>query len=90
MVLKQYVCKPSCQSAYAAAMNISPEGSSVKAVSIGKEHAWSMMGTKPLDPEKGKRFFTVLHDSIIKLWMQDDRLHASDLVQMVKEEYLVS
>lgn len=45
---------------------------------------------RPMDPAKGRRFFTVLRDSIIKLWMQDERLHASDLVQMVKEEYLVS
>lgn len=43
-----------------------------------------------MDPAKGRRFFAVLHDSIIKLWMQDERLSASDLVQMVKEEYLVS
>lgn len=52
-------------------------------------HAWSMMGTRPMDPAKARRFFTVLHDSIVKMWLQDERLHASDLVQMVKEEYLV-
>jgi hypothetical protein len=48
-----------------------------------------MMGTRAMDPAKGRRFFAMLHDSIIKLWLQDERLHASDLVQMVKEEYLV-
>lgn len=96
MVLKEYVCRPGCEKAFAAAMNVPlPSGAGNgcaqrKLKAISKEHSWSMMGTKPMDPAKGRRFFTVLHDSIIKLWMQDDRLHASDLVQMVKEEYLVS
>ena len=48
------------------------------------------MGTRAMDPAKARRFFTVLHDSIVKLWLQDERLQPSDLVQMVKGEYLVS
>lgn len=89
MPLKEYICKPRCERAFAAAMNMQRVSDARKRM-VSREHAWSMMGTKPMDPAKGRRFFTVLHDSIVKLWMQDERLHASDLVQMVKEEYLVS
>jgi len=56
---------------------------------LKRMHAWSMLGTRAMDPAKARRFFSVLHDSIVKMWLQDERLHASDLVQMVKEEYLV-
>lgn len=95
-VLKRYVCMPGSIKAFAEAMNICIKGNGTNAhddqniAMLRRMHAWSMMGTKPLDVAKGKRFFVVLHDSIVKLWMQDERLHASDLVQMVKEEYLVS
>lgn len=56
---------------------------------LERMHAWSMIGTKPMNAAKGRRFFTVLHDKIVRMWLQDQRLHASDLVRMVKEEYLV-
>ncbi len=102
MVLKEYVCNPGCVKAFAAAMNIISHANQEKAAETKKRrlddsqqqqlarlHAWSMLGTRPMDPAKARRFFTVLHDSIVKMWLQDERLHASDLVQMVKEEYLV-
>ena len=38
---------------------------------------------------KARRFFTVLHDKIVRMWLQDERLNASDFMRMVKEEYLV-
>ena len=91
MVLKEYVCNPSCIKAFAAAMNCTlPSGKSETENYLKRLHAWSMMGTRAMDAAKARRFFTMLHDSIVKLWLQDERLHASDLVQMVKEEYLVS
>ena len=94
MVLKEYVCNPGCKKAFAAALNAkraaAPEGNSSSSSVLQRTHAWSMMGTRAMDPAKARRFFVVLHDSIIKLWLQDERLCASDLVQMVKDEYLVS
>jgi hypothetical protein len=94
MVLKEYVCNPSDKKAFAAAMNIKYRGGGgeqhrqqVKA--LQKMHAWSMVGTRPMHDAKARRFFTVLHDKIVSTWLQDERLHASDLVRMVKEEYLV-
>ncbi len=114
-VLKEYVCKPGCVKAFAAAMNIRmPSASAAAATAAGggvargssgkscaassetasqdlaKLHSWSMLCTRPLDPEKARRFFSVLRNSIVKVWTQDERLHASDLLQLVKEEYLVS
>lgn len=97
MVLKEYVCSPGCVKAFAAAMNVrrpaAAERGKRKAADddepLARMHAWSMIGTRAMDPAKARRFFTVLHDSIVKMWLQDERLHASDLVQMVKEEYLV-
>jgi hypothetical protein len=111
-VLKEYVCKPGCVKAFAAAMNIRmpppppaavaggiARGSSCKSSAASSEtvsqdlaklHSWSMLCTRPLEPEKARRFFSVLRNSVIKVWTQDERLHASDLLQLVKEEYLVS
>ena len=83
-------CAPSASAAAGASASSTGAASSGAQQSIlHRTHAWSMMGTRPMDPAKARRFFAMLHDSIIKLWLQDERLHASDLVQMVKEEYLV-
>ncbi len=56
---------------------------------LEKLHSWSMIGTRTMDAAKARRFFTVLHDKISKMWLQDEQLHASDLMQIVKQEYLV-
>ncbi len=56
---------------------------------LERMHAWSMLGTQPMNHAKARRFFTVLHDKVVREWLQDQRLHAGDLVRMVKEEYLV-
>lgn len=91
MVLKEYVCKPGCIKAFSAAMNIRKKGTDAAArAQLEKMHAWSMMGMRALDPAKGTRFFTVLNGSLVKMWLQDERLLARDLLQMVRSEYLVS
>lgn len=56
---------------------------------LEKLHAWKMTGTREMNPAKARSFFTVLNSKIIRMWMQDERLLARDLLQMVKEEYLV-
>ena len=95
MVLKDYVCEPNNKRAFAAAMNIK-WSSVVKSRQqrsdedlLERLHAWSMIGTLPMNAAKARRFFTVLHDDIVRTWLQDERLHASDLVRMVKEQYLI-
>ena len=93
-VLKDYVCNPGNRKYFAAAMNIrkplATSGTPDQAQALAKLHSWSMLCTRPLDPGKARRFFYILRNSIVKVWMQDERLHASDLLQMIKEEYLVS
>ena len=85
MVLKEYVCNPGSKAAFASAMNLKPccEG-------MDRMHAWSMVGTKPISPAKARGFFKVLHDKVVKNWLQDERFTPSDLVKMVKDEYLVA
>ena len=57
---------------------------------LERMHAWSMVGTKPLQAAKARGFFKALHDRVIKSWLQDERLTPTDLVRMVKDEYLVA
>lgn len=85
MVLKEYVCNPCSKPCFAAAMNVKPscEG-------VDRMHAWSMVGTRRIQPAKARGFFKVLHDRVVKKWMQDERLTPTDLVRMVKDEYLVA
>jgi hypothetical protein len=97
MVLKEYVCNPCDKKAFATAMNIKYKGSggssgcpaAEQAKVLQRMHAWSMVGTRPIHDAKARRFFTALHDRIVCAWLQDERLQPSDLVHMVKEEYLV-
>jgi hypothetical protein len=96
MVLKNYVCTPSSVDAFAEAMNIrvpKVNGGNARKRQVemlGRMHAWSMIGTRGMDHAKARRFFTALHDSVVRRWMQDERLNAADLVRMVKDEFLVS
>lgn len=89
MVLKEYVCAPGSRAAFAAAMNIKLSPNS-KDDGLEKLHAWSMVGTKQMDAAKARGFFRVLHDKLVKNWLQDERLTASDFVRMVRDEYLVA
>lgn len=85
MVLKEYVCNTASKAAFAAAMNVKSS-----CPGIDKLHAWSMVGTKPIAAAKARGFFRVLRDKLVKSWLQDERLTASDFVRMVKDEYLVA
>lgn len=92
MVLKEYVCDTANVKAFASAMNIRLTGSAgapAELQYLERMHAWSMLGTLPMNHKKAARFFTVLHDRIVRAWLQDERLCATDLVQMVKDEYLI-
>lgn len=85
MVLKEYVCNPASKQAFAAAMNVKPS-----AAGLDRLHSWSMIGTKQIAAAKARGFFKALHDKIVKSWLQDERLTPSDLVRMVRDEYLVA
>ena len=85
MVLKEYVCSTGNKAAFAAAMNMKQNDPN-----LDKMHAWSMVGTRPVQAAKARGFFKALHDRVIKSWMQDERLTPTDLVGMVKDEYLVA
>ncbi len=93
MVLKNYVCMPSSIEAFAEAMNVRmPKRQQLQDQHqlLCRMHAWSMIGTRRMDTAKARRFFAALHDDVVRKWLQDERLHARDLVRMVKEEYFVS
>jgi hypothetical protein len=85
MVLKNYVCKTNSRDDFAAAMNMrrnSPD--------LNKLHAWSMVGTRAISQGKAVSFFVALHNVVVKQWLQDERRNPSDLVEAVKDQYLVS
>jgi hypothetical protein len=95
MVLKEYVCNTGSKVAFAAAMNVAMAPNNKQQCleaqqQLEKLHAWSMVGTKPLNAAKARGFFKVLHDRVAKSWLQDERLTPTDLVKMVKDEYLVA
>lgn len=85
MVLKNYVCMPGSEEAFAAAMN-----AKAGAEGLTKLHAWSMVGTRPISAAKARNFFLELHRKVVKQWLQDERKTPRDLVDAVKEAYLVS
>lgn len=85
IVLKEYVCNPGNKAAFAAAMNVRAD-----CAGLDKLHAWSMVGTRQIAAAKARPFFKTLRDSLVKNWLQDERLNASDFLRMVKDEYLVA
>jgi hypothetical protein len=84
MPLKEYICEPNSLDLYAIALGI-PKNSN----DINLMHSYSMIGTKPMDHGKARRFMLELGD-IIRSWLSNETLTLSDLATKVKEEYLVS
>ena len=68
MVLKEFVCNPGNQAAFAAAMNVRvPPGRKKQAeneAALRNLHAWRLMGTKPMPSEKALNFFVSLHSKV--------------------------
>lgn len=85
MVLKDYVCNTASKPAFAAAMNVKQSTKGLENL-----HAWSMVGTRPLNHGKAINFFIALHDNVVKKWLQDERKSAAEFVEAVKDAYLVS
>lgn len=85
MVLKKYVCDTGSKHAFAEAMN-----TEANAEGLNKLHAWSMVGTRPISRDKARTFFVALHDKVVKKWLQDERKNPRDLLEAVRDEYLVS
>lgn len=86
MPLKEYICAPGDRTLYAVALGLAA-GTSAEAME--KRHSYSMVGTKPIERAKARRFMLELGD-IIRAWLSNEALSASDLVAKVREEYLVS
>ena len=85
MILKDYICNPGSRDAFAAAMNAKRNSPS-----LDKMHAWSMVGTRCISAEKAINFFTALNKRVVKQWLQDERKGPMELLNAVKDEYLVS
>ena len=51
-------------------------------------HSYSMIGTKPIESGRARRFMLELGD-IVRAWLSNEALTPSDLVTKIKEEYLV-
>jgi hypothetical protein len=84
MPLKEYVCDTQNRELLAAALNLTntPE--------TNGKHAYVMTGTKQAEPLKLENFFGTLSTQIVPNWLQNEGLTISDLVNTIREEYVVS
>ena len=73
MVLKEFVCNPGNQAAFAAAMNVRvPPGRKRQAeneAALRNLHAWRLMGTKPMPSDKALNFFVSLHSKVRSVFL---------------------
>jgi hypothetical protein len=82
MPFKEYVCDISNIEAYSRALNLTM-------TDVTTRISYSMVSTVPVPPERNRFFITGLK-SIINDWMSNEFLTCTDLVNKVKEFYLVS
>lgn len=83
MQLKEYVCDTSDKKLLAMALNIQPQN-------IGEKKASGMLGANKPPAEKLVNFFTSLSTQIVPTWMQNQSLTQTDLVNVIREEYVIS
>lgn len=76
MPIKEYICDPHNKDLYAAAVGIRVE-------EVDEKHSYSVLGTKPIEKEKARRFMLELND-LVRAWLSNEALNHSDLVAKVK------
>jgi hypothetical protein len=83
MPIKEYICNTQDRSLLAAALNI-------PLTDVKNKKSYVMTGAKNADAKKLESFFTRMHGEIIPMWMQNQALSCNDLVNTIKEEYIIS
>jgi hypothetical protein len=83
MPLKEYVCDTSNKDLLAKALNIPVSDVSCK-------QSYVMIGAHTADKPKLQSFFLKLSQEIVPNWMQNQGLTFNDLVETIREEYIIS
>jgi hypothetical protein len=80
--LKEYVCDTSNRKLFSEALNTPP-------CDITSKKCYVLTGTRTGDAKKLSSFFIVLKNEIIPNWLQDQELTVSDLVNAIREQYII-
>jgi hypothetical protein len=83
MPLKEYICDTSDKNLLAKALNI-------PLTDVASKQSYVMTGAHKADQPKLRSFFLKLSHEIVPNWMQNQGLTFSDLVETIKEEYIIS
>jgi hypothetical protein len=83
MPLKEYVCDTFNKELLAKALNI-------PLTDVASKQSYAMIGAHKADPPKLQSFFWKLSHEIVPNWMQNQGLTFSDLVETIREEYIIS
>jgi hypothetical protein len=83
MQMKEYICDTSQRALLALALNI-------PLTDITSKHSYVMIGAYKSDPQKLQSFFLKLSHEIVPNWLQNQGLTFNDLVDTVREEYIIS
>jgi hypothetical protein len=83
MPLKEYICDTSDKNLLAKALNI-------PLTDVASKQSYVMTGAHKADQPKLRSFFLKLSHEIVPSWMQNQGLTFSDLVETIKEEYIIS
>lgn len=82
MPMKEFIIDTANIHKFAAAIN-------KKVEDCTKIHSYSLIGMRPLSPEKATRFYPALRTTI-NTWMATEPLQPGQLVRNIREEYLIS
>ena len=83
MTMKEYVCNTGSKELLAMALNIPLPDITLK-------HSYVMIGAHKGDLNKLQSFFLKLSHDIVPNWMQNQGLNFNDLVETIREEYIIS
>lgn len=84
MPIKEYICSPGDRGLYATAVGVPRDSPRLEAM-----HSYSVLGTRPMERPRARRFMLEL-GGLVRAWLSNEALTPSDLMDKVKEEYLVS
>jgi hypothetical protein len=83
MPLKEYICETSNKNLLANTLNIPLSD-------VVSKKSYVMTGAQQADVKKLQSFFSKLSHDIVPNWMQNQGLTFHDLVETIKEEYIIS
>lgn len=89
MCLKEYICSPGNFDLYLTAFSFHDRGKREDRAALQRRHLFATVGVEPMQEGKARCFMTSLR-RVVNDWLADEALSCADLIQVVKEEYLVS